>query len=101
MLYTEDVGGPGQATTAQYLTDFFTTVLLNHHRGHFALIISRQYFLHGIGISRERFRYIAVTVLPKDSLIERRPLQNVFFLTINVPDVYMGRCKVVLRGDYP
>ncbi len=62
----EDVGGPGQATTAQYLTDFFTTMLiLNLHRGQFALIISRQYFLHGIGISREQFRDIAVTVLPQ------------------------------------
>ncbi len=44
MLDAEDVGGPGQAPTAQYLTDFFTTMLLNLYRGHFALIISRQYF---------------------------------------------------------
>ncbi len=65
MVYAEDVGGPGQATTAQYLTDFFITMLLKLHRGHFALTSFRQYFLHGIGISRERFRYIAVTVLPQ------------------------------------
>jgi hypothetical protein len=65
MLYAEDVGGPGQTPTERYLTYFYITMLLNLQRGHFALIISRQYLLHGIGISRERFRYIAVTVLPQ------------------------------------
>ncbi len=64
------------------------------------------YFLYTNNVS-QKFAAVCLASDINNSIVARRRLGNNLFsstsyiLTINVSVVYMGRYKVVLRGDYP